>query len=195
MAEKALEEKTGARGLATVLESTLREFKFYLPGSPVKRLAVTRELVERPADVLKRLEDEPDYGNRPFLEASVREYEETFHQAHEIRIHFDDEAVEETIARSEAEGVKIAAYLDEALMDYVYGLRIIRDHTGKREFTLIGEKHPESPKRTGWLGKGRPEQRNEGLIRILDSPNSVPLDADALTADALTADALTAERS
>ena len=48
-------EQTGARGLMTICERVFRDFKFQLPGSRVKKFAVTTKLVESPAAELRRL--------------------------------------------------------------------------------------------------------------------------------------------
>jgi ATP-dependent protease Clp ATPase subunit len=50
-------EGTGARGLMTVCERVLRDFKFRLPSSRVRRLEVTADLVDDPGTALKRLLD------------------------------------------------------------------------------------------------------------------------------------------
>ena len=55
LAELAATEHTGARGLMTICERVFRDFKFQLPGSCVKRFAVTAKLVEAPASELRRL--------------------------------------------------------------------------------------------------------------------------------------------
>ena len=55
LANLAAGELTGARGLMTVCERIFRDFKFKLPGSRVKRFAVTARLVEAPAQELRRL--------------------------------------------------------------------------------------------------------------------------------------------
>ena len=55
LAELAAGEATGARGLMTVCERVFRDFKFKLPSSRVKRFAVTRRLVDTPAEELRRL--------------------------------------------------------------------------------------------------------------------------------------------
>lgn len=54
LAELASTEHTGARGLMTICERVFRDFKFKLPGSRVKRFAVTARLVAEPARELRR---------------------------------------------------------------------------------------------------------------------------------------------
>jgi ATP-dependent protease Clp ATPase subunit len=55
LAELAANEQTGARGLMTVCERVFRDFKFKLPGSRVKRFAVTAEVVTEPHSALRKL--------------------------------------------------------------------------------------------------------------------------------------------
>ena len=55
LAELAASENTGARGLMTVCERVLRDFKFKLPSSGVKRLAINARAVQDPGGELRRL--------------------------------------------------------------------------------------------------------------------------------------------
>jgi endopeptidase Clp ATP-binding regulatory subunit ClpX len=55
LAAMASAENTGARGLMTICERVLRDFKFRLPSSRRKRLVVTAELVANPRAALSRL--------------------------------------------------------------------------------------------------------------------------------------------
>ncbi|MEI6810176.1 MAG: ATP-dependent protease, partial [bacterium] len=51
----AEQEHTGARGLMTVLEKTLRDYKFELPSSSLKQLSISRQMVIAPARELSRM--------------------------------------------------------------------------------------------------------------------------------------------
>ncbi|MDR2435990.1 MAG: AAA family ATPase [Puniceicoccales bacterium] len=55
IAELASEEKTGARGLLTVLERLFRDFKFELPSANVSKLDVTEECVDDPKSELDKI--------------------------------------------------------------------------------------------------------------------------------------------
>ncbi len=55
LASMARDEKTGARGLMTVMERVFRDLKFRLPSSKVRRLVVTPELIADPVAGLRRL--------------------------------------------------------------------------------------------------------------------------------------------
>ena len=55
IAEEAAQEKTGARGLLTVLERLFRNFKFELPGRGITALHLTADMVEHPDAALAKL--------------------------------------------------------------------------------------------------------------------------------------------
>jgi endopeptidase Clp ATP-binding regulatory subunit ClpX len=55
IARQAEDEQTGARGLATVCERVLRDFKYELPGRGVERLTVDGSLVKSPEAALRKL--------------------------------------------------------------------------------------------------------------------------------------------
>jgi endopeptidase Clp ATP-binding regulatory subunit ClpX len=55
LAELARDEQTGARGLMTVLEQTFREIKFRAPSSKIRRITVTREVVNDPVGAARNL--------------------------------------------------------------------------------------------------------------------------------------------
>jgi ATP-dependent Clp protease ATP-binding subunit ClpX len=57
IAEKAAEEKTGARGLVTILEKTFRDFKFELPSTAIRDFSVSANTVENPGEELEILQD------------------------------------------------------------------------------------------------------------------------------------------
>ena len=55
VARRAAAEQTGARGLLTVLEGTLRSFKFELPSTAITRLEVDAQTICQPTEELRRL--------------------------------------------------------------------------------------------------------------------------------------------
>ena len=68
VADRAVAQQTGARGLLTVLEETLRDFKFEMPGTGLTRLVVDEETVREPQSSLARLiaaGPGPARGERP----------------------------------------------------------------------------------------------------------------------------------
>jgi len=74
LAEKAFEEKTGARGLVSVIEKVLLPFEKRLPSSGIRHLVVGRQIVLTPAEELAHLFENPD--DPQTLEAYDRALEE-----------------------------------------------------------------------------------------------------------------------
>lgn len=60
LAEKAYEEKTGARGLVSVVEKVLIKFEKKLPSTDIKKFVVTREVVRNPELELEKLLKDPN---------------------------------------------------------------------------------------------------------------------------------------
>ncbi len=77
LAERAAREKTGARGLVSVLERVLIQFEKRLPSTEIRELVVTPEMVLRAQEELNRLLEHPDDMERRkrFQKASLKERE------------------------------------------------------------------------------------------------------------------------
>jgi ATP-dependent Clp protease ATP-binding subunit ClpX len=77
LAAQAAIEKTGARGLVSVIERVLIQFEKRLPSTEVKNVVVTPEVVERPEAELARLLADPEEPERQarFSQAAVKERE------------------------------------------------------------------------------------------------------------------------
>lgn len=73
LAKKAYEEKTGARGLARVVEKVLLGFEKTLPSTPHRFLAVTPEMVMDPKGELDRFLQNPDDFVERFNKARNKE--------------------------------------------------------------------------------------------------------------------------
>ncbi len=75
LADQAAQQKTGARGLVSVIERVLIQFEKRLPSTNIIEFVVTPEVVEHPEEELRRLLDHPDdpelHGR--FEQASLRE--------------------------------------------------------------------------------------------------------------------------
>ena len=136
LAERAALENTGARGLLTVCEHTLREFKFELPSSPVRQFVVTRELVEHPRAELQRILHEPAYEQRELMRQCVREFERKFAERHDLRIQMADDAVEEIVERAQREQKSVTELCRQLFKDYQFGLNLVKNNTGQAEFVV-----------------------------------------------------------
>jgi len=139
IAEEACGEKTGARALATVCERVLREFKFELPSSNIKKLVVIEGMVEEPVEELRKLLDDPSENNRLIAHELVKDYENEFMNKHKIKLVFSAEAVDLINERSTVENVDVKTMCGKILEDYEHGLNLIKRNTGRAEFIMTKE--------------------------------------------------------
>ncbi|MCK8603265.1 AAA family ATPase [Desulfoferrobacter suflitae] len=196
LAQMAYEEKTGARGLVSVIEKVLLPFEKTLPSTSVLFLVVTSDLVRAPQDELARIlanpndpqrqaayesivraernlihteimrdkkyliDNYPLVFNRERLELminrhmncaipiddlcndilalhnQIRLFEAGFYDRHGFKIHFDEDATNEIIARSLHNDITASAVCKKVSRDYDYGFKLIADRSGQIEFTL-----------------------------------------------------------
>ena len=164
IAELAAQEKTGARGLMTVCERVFRELKFELPSTHVKRFMVTRDLVDNPAAELGKLLAEREKEEHDVMRRLAREFTERFRETHELAIQFTDRAVDRLVALALEQGTSVRDLCAAKFKDYQFGLKLIAQNTGRREFT-IDEDAVEAPDKvlSDWVvGSYRPPTANSG---------------------------------
>ena len=139
IAELAVEEKTGARGLMTICERIFRELKFELPSTHVKRFLVTRELVDNPTAELRKLLAEHEQEEHHVMRQLVHDFAERFREAHELTLHFTEAAAEQLVALALEQSVPIRDLCASKFKDYQFGLKLIAQNTGQKEFTIDAE--------------------------------------------------------
>jgi ATP-dependent Clp protease ATP-binding subunit ClpX len=136
VAEKAAEEKTGARGLVTAWERILREFKFELPSLGPVEWVVSESVVRDPAAALAgflaRAAREPVDPRGEEVAAFARGFE----QEHGQRLEFDREAVAALVSRAQREGKGVAELCRRLYENYPFGLRLITGAEGGGVFRL-----------------------------------------------------------
>lgn len=136
IAERAGEEKTGARGLMTVCERVLRDFKFELPSTGVKRFVVTRELVDQPAAALRQLLAEHEREGRAVMRQLVQEFGERYAKEHGLTLRFTDAAADALVGEALEKQLSVRDLCGQKFKDYQFGLKLISTNTGQKEFTL-----------------------------------------------------------
>ena len=136
IAEKAALENTGARGLLTISERVLREFKYELPSSTVHQFVVTRELVNNPEAELQRILHEPEYEKRQLMQQFVREFERKFEEKHKLKMSFDAEATGEIINRALKANKSVGELCAEMFKDYQFGLNLLKKNTQETAFVI-----------------------------------------------------------
>ncbi|MBK36127.1 MAG: ATP-dependent protease [Gemmatimonadetes bacterium] len=122
MAERAVEEQTGARSLVGVAERVLLQFEKRLPSTDVRSLTVTRDLVEDPVGCLGRLLESHE----------VKDFVARFEEAYGIVLAFDGGALALLAEKASKEGVSVDAMASAMFDDYGHGLKLL----GHGRFTI-----------------------------------------------------------
>ena len=136
IAELAVEEKTGARGLMTVCERIFRELKFELPSTAVKRFIVTRELVDHPIVELQMLLAEHEKEERVVMRQLVHEFAQRFQETHSLKIAFTEAAADRLVSLALEQSKPVRDMCAERFKDFQFGLKLIAQNTGQKEFAI-----------------------------------------------------------
>ena len=144
VAKLAAKEKTGARGLVTILERIFRDFKFELPSTSIRKFSVDSETVRQPSEKLKELiEDNQDLLDETLLE-DVDRFVESFKREHGLELRFRKAAKVEVVKEATSENRSVLALCERKFKDFEHGLKIISQRTGKNSF-VIDKKVIEDP--------------------------------------------------
>lgn len=157
IAQRAVREKTGARGLLTVLEKLFREFKYELPSTSVRSFEVTRETVENPLATLKELIVRHADSQQDVMRQELREFQERFNQTHGLDLRFDESGVEALVEESLKTGRPVRSLCAEKFQDYQYGMKLVATKSGNRSFVVTREA-VENPERelSRWVMENYP---------------------------------------
>jgi hypothetical protein len=136
VAARAIQEKTGARGLMTVLESSLRSFKFHLPGTKVYQLVIHRDVIENTASALKAVMADPDRAATEFAATEVRRFEREFEELEGVKLALDDSSMTMAIAVAKELHLSIPDYLLTVFGSHGELLKRMQAETGLKELTV-----------------------------------------------------------
>lgn len=136
IAAAAAEEKTGARGLMTVCERLLRNFKFELPGTSLTELTVDGDLVDQPAKVLDGLLGEAETFADSRVVAELAAFKRKFEQEFGVKLTFEGDTVTELAGLAEEQGQSVLQLCEELFRDYQFGLKLIKKNTGQDSFPI-----------------------------------------------------------
>ena len=136
VARRAADEKTGARGLMSVLESCLRNFKFNLPGTRIDKLAMTSGLVEDPEKTLREVTRDPDAAATSYYLYIAREFEAEFARSHGVMLNLDDEAVQAAAGLSSEQKLPVKDCLWNIFSEQVDYLQKICEKAGQFELLV-----------------------------------------------------------
>src|SRR5882724_12557350 len=136
IAERAGDERTGARGLMTVCERVFREIKFEMPSTKVKRFVVTRELVDDPVAELKKILADPRQEERIVARQLVEEFGRRFQECHGMVLKFTDAAADMMVNEALDKAQSVRDLCSRRFKDFQFGLKLIAQNSGLKEFVI-----------------------------------------------------------
>ncbi len=139
IAERAGEERTGARGLMTVCERVFREIKFELPSTHVKRFVVTTGLVDDPLAELKRILADPNQEERIVARQLVDEFARRFKENYNMSVRFTDAAANMLVNEALEKGQSVRELCARKFKDFHFGLKLISQNSGQQDFVIDKE--------------------------------------------------------
>ena len=159
VARQAYKEGTGARGLMTVLERVLRNYKFELPSTSIRSLEITTEMIADPAAAIGQMLKQNLRFQRALLREEVGRFAERFQAEHGLALQFEDEAVDALVDLSIDTGKTIRGLCEDRFRDFHYGLTLIARRTGKTAFTIT-RRAVEQPDRelSRWIVETYPHE-------------------------------------
>lgn len=131
IAQRAEEEGTGARGLLTVCEKILRDFKFELPGSGASALRVDAALIERPSERLGELKSGGEKERVMALRRAAEEFIGRLGSAHGVSLRFSEDALDALTDLAVERQQPVRELCSEIFKDYEFGLRLVRGAGGE----------------------------------------------------------------
>lgn len=136
IAERAADEKTGARGLMTVCERVFRDIKFELPSSNVRRFVVTHDLVDHPAGELQKILADPRQEERIVARQLVDEFARRFQENHGMKISFTPAASDLLVNEALEKSLSVRDVCGTRFKDFQFGLKLISQNSGQKEFII-----------------------------------------------------------
>jgi ATP-dependent Clp protease ATP-binding subunit ClpX len=122
-------------GLEKSIRKKEAEFvsRYGISFSPRRIHLITKRAVDRRADVDSSAEEVWA------IHQAALDFERGFSSRNEVRIHLTEEAIDRLIERTWGEGLDPAAFLKQSFQNYEHGLKLIKEKTGKEEFSLPPE--------------------------------------------------------
>jgi ATP-dependent Clp protease ATP-binding subunit ClpX len=115
LADGAIEESTGARGIVSVVEKVLLDFECQLPSLDIESFTVTGDVVEDPHRTLEEF----------VVDHSLRAWCQAFERDHDIRLTFTPAAVQQLQRRAETAERLPGDLCAELFSDYGHGLKLL----------------------------------------------------------------------
>jgi hypothetical protein len=138
IAKAAAQEKTGARGLLTVLERVFRDMKFELPSTSIRKIILDGEAVKDPEIYLKNLIKTEGAKGTDVL-GDMERFVEAFEGNYEIYLNFTPSAIEEIEKIAHENQTSIVATCSRLFGDFGYGLQLLLRDGERKSFEISRE--------------------------------------------------------
>jgi ATP-dependent Clp protease ATP-binding subunit ClpX len=159
IAQRAYEEKTGARGLMTVLEKVFRDFKFELPSTSIKKFKVDEKTVQQPEKALSELLASNQGLQRVELIKEVSLFSENFQKDQGFTLSFNEDAIDLIVELSLKQDRTVRSLCEDKFKDYPYGLKLISEKGNINEFVITREAVIDPDKElSNWVVAGFQDQ-------------------------------------
>lgn len=129
-------ESTGARGLLTVCERLLRDFKYEFPGSGVTNFEITKEVLNHPEDAIQRLLQAGEVEVRSAQRLVIGQFAARFGEQHGLVLGFEEGAVTRLMELAAEKSIPVRDLCESLFKDYEFGLGLIRRNSGRSEFLI-----------------------------------------------------------
>ena len=132
----AASEGTGARGLLTVCERLLRDFKYEFPGSGVKNFEITPDVLSHPSQAIGNLLQAGEAEARSAQRLVIGQFAARFGDQHGLVLRFEDAAVSRLLEVAAEKSIPVRDLCESLFKDYKFGLGLIRRNSGRSEFLV-----------------------------------------------------------
>ncbi|MBN1498600.1 MAG: AAA family ATPase [Spirochaetes bacterium] len=116
LSEKAIEEKTGARGLLSVFEKALIRLEKTLPSLEIKSILITEDIVKNPNEELRKL----------LINDNIKGFQKDFLINHGIYLDFDTEAINLIQEKAQSEHMSFKRICEDLFHDYPYAIKLMK---------------------------------------------------------------------
>ncbi|MFI3291110.1 MAG: AAA family ATPase [Opitutales bacterium] len=139
IAKLAYEEKTGARGLLTVLERNLRDFKFELPSAGISSFELNTDTIADPKKALSDILNSSLHLRDEVLQKDLNRFIEKFEKDFSFKLIFDKQAQLALLEEATSSDKQIYSIAQDKFKDFNYGLSIISRNNSQTTFKITKE--------------------------------------------------------
>ncbi|MBN2403277.1 MAG: AAA family ATPase [Spirochaetes bacterium] len=122
LAQRAYQEKTGARGLLSVFENVLIKFEKTLPSTNITELMVNKDVVVNPEQELQKM-------LLMFIEDDIKKFQKNFLIDHGIFLEFEKDAIEAIKDLAFRNNKSIKQICSDSFRDYHFGIKLMEKDT------------------------------------------------------------------